>query len=441
MCLKILKAIHRHFKVVERTRAARVIDAYRVAELSVHVKNSAETFLLLGWKEVKIMQREARKPKPRGFDVAHTGSRSVERVSLVPPISLPTRLNVSSNSAGGNEVNVLEDTDFPGMDDVLQVIIEEEDEELTSSQNEISFDNEDINLEEDSIRFNDSGLHESNCTDKRYSENNSASSEDHHKGVSSSVEEVRVTAKESYRDSCHLHATFNTQNSTGDEIGDFSVDKGVVEDDISSYYNGIGSDDDGLDVSEEQNRACDNSTSVTQVARDKDVMTRDTGVGYSRVSAPDKGQIAHDGDSNKTSVENSHISDSSSKDRDTKENVSTLRQEERPLSQPTNKRTSHRNDKNADARPPSKRRTSSAKPTVINAAKPRNKSSKRTTEIQAKDLGFDSEKHSQTGSKPGRNIETSEPEEDVSKAKFRSRSNIFAYDLQTLELLWNFKGK
>ena len=30
---------------------------------------------------------------------------------------------------------------------------------------------------------------------------------------------------------------------------------------------------------------------------------------------------------------------------------------------------------------------------------------------------------------------------DVSKAKFRTKDNIFAFDLQTLELLWNFKGK
>ena len=30
---------------------------------------------------------------------------------------------------------------------------------------------------------------------------------------------------------------------------------------------------------------------------------------------------------------------------------------------------------------------------------------------------------------------------DVSKAKFRTKDNIFAFDMQTLELLWNFKGK
>jgi len=393
-------------------------------------------------QKTEIKNRK-RPKKSRGFDVAHTGSRSVERVSLVPPIALPTRLNVSSNSAGGNEVDVLEDTDFPGMDDVLQVIIEEEDEELTKSQNEISLNNEDINLEEDSVRFNGSVLRESNCTGKRYSENHSASSQDHHEGVSSSVEELHVTVKESYRGSGHLRATCNTQNGTSDEVGCFLVDNGVVEDDIPSDYDGVDSDDEGLDVSEEQDRVCDNSTSVTQVARDKDVLTRDTGVGNSRVSTLDKGQIARDGDSNKTSVENSHLSDSSSKDRDTDENVSTIRQEERPLSQSTNKRSSQKNDKNVVARPPSNRRTSStpAKPAVVNAAKPRNKSSKRTTEMKAKDLEFDSEKHSQTGSKPGRNIETSEPEEDVSKAKFRSRSNPFAFDLQTLELLWNFKGK
>ena len=376
----------------------------------------------------KTKKKNIKRPKKsRGFDVAHTGSRSVERISLKRPISLPTRLNVSSNSAGGNEVNVLEDTHFPGMDDVLQVIIEE-DEELTKSQNEISLNNEDINLEEDSVRFNGSVLHESNCTDKTFSENHSASSEDHHEGVSSSVEELHLTVKESYRGSGHLRATCNTQNGTIDEIGCFLVDNGVVEDDIPSDYDGVDSDDEGLDVSEEQDRACDNSTSVTKVARDKDVLTRDTGVGNSRVSTLDKGQIARDGDSNKTSVENSHISDSSSKDRDTDENVSTI---------------SQKNDNNVVARPPSNRRTSStpAKPAVVNAAKPRNKSSKRTTEMKAKDLEFDSEKHSQTGSKPGRNIETSEPEEDVSKAKFRSRSNPFAFDLQTLELLWNFKGK
>ncbi|XP_068718456.1 zinc finger X-linked protein ZXDB-like isoform X2 [Montipora capricornis] len=76
-----------------------------------------------------------------------------------------------------------------------------------------------------------------------------------------------------------------------------------------------------------------------------------------------------------------------------------------------------------------------------------NKNSKRTnargntsTKVNNRG-GVEKEKSSKSNEKPKQNAVQEESSDEVSKAKFRNKSNIFACDLQTLELLWNFKGR
>ena len=84
----------------------------------------------------------------------------------------------------------------------------------------------------------------------------------------------------------------------------------------------------------------------------------------------------------------------------------------------------------------------SALRTQANSLAPRKeKSSKGASQTNGNNLKGD---NSGSGTRRNSDIIAGKKDEyvgDVSKAKFRTKDNIFAFDVQTLELLWNFKGK
>lgn len=443
--------------------------------------------------------------KSRKFNIEDSTSRAL----VTRDNSLVTRLDVSFNSSNGNEdVNALESSDFPGMDDMLQVIIEEEDGECAKGQCETRFENGDVNLKEGNIVANSPGQVDFSCNKERYSDKHLTSSGIHVIGSESRVPGSVTSCSERPIRSSEKHLTNSDEHVIGPEkqvvgfprdelaieetqvdgdrlrsvctvvnpsngIGGFSVKQAVFEDDnfgnISNDCHDIGSDDEGMNVSEQQAR--DSSTPVTQVARDEearkvgcsDGLTDDAhNVGTSRALTRDKGrckgQVARDRNGRKSGptsrdmirVEDSHFSKITTESKDTEDSISTNTEVGRTLPQSTNKkRPSNKDEKNVGGKPPAYKLASRrrAKPTVPNTAQARGKSSKHSSGVggdnsERNDLPLQTKtESSRTSTKPESDIEPAEPQEDVSKAKFRSRGNIFTCDFQTLELLWNFKGK
>lgn len=66
-------------------------------------------------------------------------------------------------------------------------------------------------------------------------------------------------------------------------------------------------------------------------------------------------------------------------------------------------------------------------------------SDKTNSQVNGNDI--QTTKSSTLKEKPKNTENQGESSEEATKAKFRNRSSIFAHDMQTLELLWNFKGR
>ena len=433
-------------------------------------------------------KRNKGKKKSRGCEVANASSRAVKRSLSTQIDSLISRLNTSDNSGSGNEeVNVFQRTDFLGMQDVLQVIIEEENEE--NNQSEFNFENENVNLEEEYVRAS-SPAH-SPCSKQRHSEKHSTSSANHvirfETQVSETKEQVASCSKRPVTSGGKRMYMTNSEEdvispanhvliSPNKEItpeeanedrrrsrpacdaldgktGSFSVKEVVLEDDsasdVANDYNEKGSDEEGMDVLEQP--ALDNSTPVAQASCDDETRKEDCSGGSTRDTNKDEnsrgnGQVTRDENSHKAgaSLISTDMEDSQSSERATKNKESghiILSNAELKRTQ-TNKRSSQKNERNVRTKSSLNKRGSpaSVQPAVQNTAKTRGKTPKRTTGVKGgnfvlNDLGSASSKPEK------KDIEVVEPETDVSKAKFRSRGNIFTCDLKTLELLWNFKGK
>ena len=434
-------------------------------------------------------KRSKGKKKSRGCEVANASSRAVKRSLATQIDSLISRLNTSDNSGSGNEeeVSVFKRTDFLDMDDVLQVIMEEENEE--NNQSEFNFENEDVNLEEEYVRAS-SPAH-SPCSKQSHSEKHSTSSANRvirfETQVSETKEQVtscskrpvtsggkrmymtnseedvispanhvlispnkEITPEEANED---RHRSRPACDPLDGETGSFSVKEVVLEDDsasdVANDYDEKGSDEEGMDVLEQP--AHDNSTPVAQASCDDETRKKDCSGGSTRDTNKDEnsrgnGQVTRDENSHKasasllsTDMEDSQASERATKNKESGNSI--LSNAELKRTQ-TNKRSSQKNERNVRTKSSLNKRGSPTpvQPAVQNTAKTRGKTPKRTTGVKGgnfvlNDLGSASSKPEK------KDIEVAEPETDVSKAKFRSRGNIFTCDLQTLELLWNFKGK
>ena len=398
-------------------------------------------------------------------------SISIESVSVEQRDSQAMRLNTSCNiDSGYKEVNVSKNTRFPGMNDMLQVIIDEEDEDRAKSQCETNLD--DMNMEEGYVDASSSGMVQTNCIERRSSEKHFTNSKEH---VISSEKHVMISEmhvisssgreliiEETQEGSDGLRLEWNTQGKSIDEIGICATEQDDAEDerfkDTSNGYDDVGNDEQVPNVSDQQQHV--DSAPIIQTVHDKEArkesssnsLKRDNQkAGHSRALTRDQVHVARDrsGYKAETWVDLPRSQDSEETSRkDSESNISTNAEGERTVPQPTDKRSNHKKERNFSAKPALDKRTSrmpakSARPNTSKARvknpKPVSASENGNSEVNALDL--ESKKRSRSSTTPKKNCEAADPCEDVSKAKFRSKNNIFTCDLQTLELLWNFKGK
>lgn len=390
--------------------------------------NKSEISIKKSQKSKKKGEKGMKKFKDTSLDDGHnvedSSSRSEKIVSIFQPDPPPAGLNVFCNSGGSN---ALGSTDFPGMDDVLQVIIEEEENELDNVQCEARFRSEDVNVEEQYVDVNSPG--DANCSEERNYD------------VIRSEKQVISSAKEQ----CE------SQDKTSDNVVGLPDEQDVLEDgsfnDVSNDFENIGSDEEGILLSEQHKLARDTHTAKMGAARDKgnekqgcsSGSTRDTRkVENSRGLTRDQGR----GKNQATDDRNSHKAGRSSLALTGKlNNVADLRSSVEITKDRNTEDSTCESSRQKNNKLPLYKRTSNttAKPATPSTAKPRGKSAHRVDQVnvnkvELKDVGVQTQKSCRTFVKP-----KEEPPEDQSKAKFRSRRNIFGCDLQTLELLWNFK--
>ena len=341
-----------------------------------------------------------------------------------------------------------ESTDFPGLDDVLQVIIEEESQ--ISDQIETRSESGPLHLEHDDI--SNSPAPHSYCSAQMNSRDRSIRTE---KRVTSLDEEetsvenhtLRRPYQEEIPEEIHngvhqARIVSNIPSSTTSEEGSLPIEQDFVEyDSVVDLGNDddISSDENVINISKQTISPHVDGSPIAQVARDNE-----TGqVGFSRGSTPESMGNSPDVslDNGEVSRDEAATSPASQSLEETTENkgkedkISNNAELTRPRLQCPNKRTIKKNERNFGSKISNNRSSLiPAKHTATNAAKSNN------SEVEDINVGLNnSETVSNKTSQ--KNVEHEDSQSEFSVPKFRSRANIFTCDLQTLELLWNFKGK
>ena len=341
-----------------------------------------------------------------------------------------------------------ESTDFPGLDDVLQVIIEEESQ--MSDQIETRSESDPLHLEHDNIA-NSPAAH-SYCSVQMNSRDRSIRTE---KRVTSLDEEEtsvenhtrRRPYQEEITEEIHngvhqARIVSNIPSSTTSEEGSLPIEQDFVEyDSVVDLGNDddISSDENVINISQQTISPHVDGSPIAQVARDNE-----TGqVGFCRGSTPETMGSSPDVslDNGEVSRDEAAASPASQSLEETTENkgkedkISNNAELTRPRLQCPNKRTIQKNERNIGSKTSNNRSSLiPAKHTATNAAKSNN------SEVEDINVGLNnSETVSNKTSE--KNVEHENSQSEFSVPKFRSRANIFTCDLQTLELLWNFKGK
>ena len=341
-----------------------------------------------------------------------------------------------------------ESTDFPGLDDVLQVIIEEESQ--ISDQIETRSESDPLHLEHDDI--SNSPAPHSSCSAQMNSRDRSIRTE---KRVTSLDEEEtnvenhtlsrpyqEATTEEIHNGVRLARIVSNIPSSTTSEEGSLPIEQDFVEyDSVVDLGNDddISSDENVINISKQTISPHVDGSPIAQVARDNE-----TGqVGFSRGSTPESMGNSPDVslDNGEVSRDEAATSPASQSLEETTENkgkedkISNNAELTRPRLQCPNKRTIQKNERNVRSKTSNNRSSLiPAKHTATNAAKSNN------SEVEDINLGLNnSETVSNKTSQ--KNVEHEDSQSEFSAPKFRSRANIFTCDLQTLELLWNFKGK
>lgn len=341
-----------------------------------------------------------------------------------------------------------ESTDFPGLDDVLQVIIEEESQ--MSDQIEIRSESDPLHLEHDNIA-NSPAAH-SYCSVQMNSRDRSIRTE---KRVTSLDEEEtsvenhtrRRPYQEEITEEIHngvhqARIVSNIPSSTTSEEGSLPIEQDFVEyDSVVDLGNDddISSDENVINISQQTISPHVDGSPIAQVARDNE-----TGqVGFCRGSTPETMGSSPDVslDNGEVSRDEAAASPASQSLEETTENkgkedkISNNAELTRPRLQCPNKRTIQKNERNIGSKISNNRSSLiPAKHTATNASTSNN------SEVEDINVGLNnSETVSNKTSE--KNVELENSQSEFSVPKFRSRANIFTCDLQTLELLWNFKGK
>ena len=341
-----------------------------------------------------------------------------------------------------------ESTDFPGLDDVLQVIIEEESQ--MSDQIETRSESDPLHLEHDDIA-NSPAAH-SYCSAQMNSRDRSITTE---KRVTSLDEEetsvenhtLRRPYQEEITEEIHngvhqARIVSNIPSSTTSDEGSLPIEQDFVEyESVVDLGNDddISSDENVINISQQTISPHVDGSPIAQVARDNE-----TGqVGFSRGSIPESM-----GNSPDVSLDNGEVSrdeasaspasqslEETTKNKGREDKNSNNAEVTRPRPQCPNKRTIQKNERNIGSKTSNNRSSLiPAKHTATNAAKNNN------SEVEDINVGLNnSETVSNKTSE--KNVEHENSQSEFSVPKFRSRANIFTCDLQTLELLWNFKGK
>ena len=397
-------------------------------------------------KKGKGMKKNSDTPVHDGRIVEDLISGSEEIVSVLQPDPPTVGFEATSNNGDSSEgVDALGSTSFPGMDDVLQVIIEEEENDLDSSHCKTGLQTAHVNVEDKCVEINSPG----DLSEGRKSELISSKEQ----GISFPRKESNSNERNESGGSLPLSREIHQKpNSNDDALPD---EQDALELDsfceVSNDYGNISSDEESITVLEQQKSAC--STPNARVAHGKAInkqgylsgSTQDSReAGESRAVARDQGvnesQVALEGSDHSARGASPDLTVEINNEDEFCSSVEVTNDNRVPrtLPQSTSKISTRKNKKNASAKGFVNKRSSSAsaKAAIPSTTKSTGKSAGQlngnTSEV---DVETETE-NSQTIQKP-----KEESHEDVSKAKFRSRGNIFACDLQTLELLWNFKGK
>ena len=341
-----------------------------------------------------------------------------------------------------------ESTDFPGLDDVLQVIIEEESQ--ISDQIETRLESDPLHLEHDDIA-NSPAAH-SYCSVQMNSRDRSIRTE---KRVTSLDEEEtnvenhtlsrpyqEATTEEIHNGVRLARIVSNIPSSTTSEEGSLPIEQDFVEyDSVVDLGNDddISSDENVMNISQQTISPHVDGSPIAQVTRDNDSGQ----VGFSRGSTPesmgnspdvslDNGEVSRD---EAAASPTSQSLEETTENKGKEDKISNNAELTRPRLQCPNKRTIKKNERNFGSKISNNRSSLiPAKHTATNAAKSNN------SEVEDINLGLNnSETVSNKTSQ--KNVEHEDSQSEFSAPKFRSRANIFTCDLQTLELLWNFKGK
>ena len=341
-----------------------------------------------------------------------------------------------------------ESTDFPGLDDVLQVIIEEESQ--ICDQTETRSESDPLHLEHDDSA-NSPAAH-SYCSAQMNSRDRSIRTEE--RVTSLDEEETNVenhtlrrpyqeeTTEEIHNGLHQARIVSNIPSSTTSEEGSLPIEQDFVEyDSVVDLGNDddIRSDESVINISQQTISPHVDGSPIAQVARDNESGQ----VGFSRGSTPESMGNSPDVslDNGEVSRDEAAVSPASQSLEETTENkgkedkISNNAELKRPRLQCPNKRTIQKNERNIGSKTSNNRSSLiPAKHTATNAAKSNN------SEVEDINVGLNnSETVSNKTSQ--KNVEHEDSQSEFSVPKFRSRANIFTCDLQTLELLWNFKGK
>ena len=338
--------------------------------------------------------------------------------------------NVDENGVSDKLVNVTKVVDFPIMDDVLQIIEEEENEhdsvrcgKITDSK---SADNDEV-VRMDNLRVDDTGYRADICIETRL--------------MSPTNPEAEVP-----------------HGNEGD--GELPEEQDMVDDNFNgaSHHDNIDSDEEDIVLSELVKRlrdSCEHKTRATSdrehkeqscsTSSNRNTRRGDETCGLGRETSQSEGKTTVIEKNSRTkspqidstratnSVNDSNSTAEVAPDKITVEVISVTRER---FCKPNSKQKSK---KNGGVQLTVNK---SALRTQANSLAPRKeKSQKGASQTNGNNLKGD---NSGSGTRRNSDIIAGKKDEyvgDVSKAKFRTKDNIFAFDVQTLELLWNFKGK
>ena len=316
-----------------------------------------------------------------------------------------------------------------------------------SAHLETGLETADVNMDNECVEINSLG----DSNEERKSESMSSNE----RGTSSPREELNSNERD--ESGGNLLIAYGSHENTNSNDGALPDEQGAIEMgsvcEVSNDYGNVSSDEESISVVE-QHKSTYNTSNVPG-AHNKGIneqgclsgSTQDTGnVETSRAVARDQGVI----ESQVTRHASSHSVRGTAPEQTVEINVAddlssveitNGRSIPRTLPQSNTKSVRQKNKKNASAEGSVSERSSSAleKPAVprtVNSTGAHRASQSNANTADGNDVDTETEGNSQTIKKI-----KEEPREDVSKAKFRSRGNIFACDLQTLELLWNFKGR